>query len=157
MGYICKGAKETAFLFYGGTLPQEKRAASGHTVTTAISINHLALQISWLLAALFLGRTIFHFLGTFIPFFTKLPGVLHGVFGGAILWKILKMTKLDRYVDIKTVKMLSGFFLEIVVFTAMATLNLEFVSTYIVPVLIYTVTICGLTVPPDFLLVLPFL
>ena len=57
------------------------------------------------------------------------------------------MTKLDRYVDIKTVKMLSGFFLEIVVFTAMATLNLEFVSTYIVPVLIYTVTICGLTVP----------
>lgn len=121
-------------------------------MTTAISINHLALQISWLLAALFLGRTIFHFLGTCIPFFTKLPGVLHGVFGGAILWKILKMTKLDRYVDIKTVKMLSGFFLEIVVFTAMATLNLEFVSTYIAPVLIYTVTICGLTVPLIFYL-----
>lgn len=149
--YVREPKKQPSY-FYGGILPREKRAASGHTVTTAISINHLALQFAWLLAALFLGRNLFRFLGGYVPFLSRMPGVLHGVFGGAILWKLLKMTKLDQYVDLKTIKMISGFFLEIVVLTAMATLNLEFVSTYIVPVLIYTVLICGLTIPLIFYL-----
>ena len=77
----------------------------------------------------------------------ELPSVLRGVFGGAVLWQILKMTKLDKYVDLKTIKLISGFLLEIVVFTAMATLDVEFVSTYIAPILIYTLVMVVLTVP----------
>ena len=90
---------------------------------TSISINHLALQVAWLLTALFIGRKLFGLLGAYIPFFNELPSVLHGIFGGAILWQLLKMTKLERYVDLKTIKMASGFCLEITVFTAMATLD----------------------------------
>ena len=37
--------------------------------------------------------------------------------------------------------------LELVVFTAMATLDVEFISTYIAPLLIYTFTLCAVTVP----------
>lgn len=149
--YVKEPAKQSDF-FYGGSLPKEKRGAAGHLVTTSISINHLALQASWLLLALFCGRKLFTFLGMYIPFFRTLPGVLHGVFGGAILWQILKITKLDCYVDLKTIKLISGFLLEIVVFTAMATLDMEFISNYMVPVMIYTVVICGLTVPLIFYL-----
>ena len=76
-----------------------------------------------------------------------MPSVLHGIFGGAILWYILKLTKLDKFVDLKTIKMAGGFCLEITVFTAMATLDLEFISTYIVPVLIYTAILSILTIP----------
>ena len=43
--------------------------------------------------------------------------------------------------------MAGGFCLEITVFTAMATLDLEFISTYIVPVLIYTAILSILTIP----------
>lgn len=144
--YVKEPQKQPDY-FYGGVLPKEKRAASGHTVTTSISINHLALQVSWLLLALFIGRQLFGFLGSFSEFFAGMPSVLHGIFGGAILWYILKLTKLDKFVDLKTIKMAGGFCLEITVFTAMATLDLEFISTYIVPVLIYTAILSILTIP----------
>ena len=155
-GTYVKEPKKQPDYFYGGVLPEEKRVASGHTVTTGISINHLALQVAWLLTALFIGRKLFGLLGAYIPFFNELPSVLHGIFGGAILWQLLKVTKLERYVDLKTIKMASGFCLEITVFTAMATLDMEFVSTYIVPVLIYTVILAVLTVPIIFYLAYRF-
>ena len=82
--YVKEPQKQPDY-FYGGVLPKEKRAASGHTVTTSISINHLALQVSWLLLALFIGRQLFGFLGSFSEFFAGMPSVLHGIFGGAIL------------------------------------------------------------------------
>ena len=61
--YVKEPQKQPDY-FYGGVLPKEKRAASGHTVTTSISINHLALQVSWLLLALFIGRQLF---GSWVP------------------------------------------------------------------------------------------
>ncbi len=149
--YVKEPQKQPAH-FYGGVLPEEKRAPAGRTVTTGISINHLALQVSWLLLALFVGRMLFRFLGQYSHFFETMPSVLHGIFGGAILWQVLKMTKLEKYVDLKTIKMASGFCLEITVFTAMATLNLSFVSTYFVPVLIYTAVLTILTIPIIFIL-----
>jgi len=151
-GTFVKEPQKQPDYFYGGTLPADKRAPSGHTVTTGISINHLALQVAWLLSALFVGTTIFNFLGQYSHFIDELPSVLHGIFGGAILWQILKMTKLDRYVDLKTIKMASGFCLEITVFTAMATLNLSFVSTYFMPVIIYSTVLTVLTIPIIFIL-----
>lgn len=112
-----------------------------------LDINHLALQTAWLLAALWVGRITFSFVGSFIPFVATLPSVLRGVFGGAILWGIIRLLKLESYVDLKTIKMVSGFLLEVVVFTAMATLDLEFVSSYIAPVLIYSVVMVAVTIP----------
>lgn len=138
--------------FYDGVLPEEARKTCGSTVTTAISVNYLALQVLWLLVDLFVGRVLFDFIGQYSSFLEGLPSVLRGVFGGAILWKILKISKLDKYVDLKTIKMISGFLLEIVIFTAMATLDIEFISVYIIPLLIYTIIICGLTAPIIFFL-----
>lgn len=146
-GTFVKEPREQPDYFYGGVLPADKRKPVGTSITTGISINHLALQVSWLLLALFAGRVLFGFLGKYSEFFDGLPSVLHGIFGGAILWQILKVTTLDRYVDLKTIKMASGFCLEITVFTAMATLNVGFVSTYFVPVIIYSLVLTVLTIP----------
>ena len=44
-GTYVKEPKKQPDYFYGGVLPEEKRVASGHTVTTGISINHLALSL----------------------------------------------------------------------------------------------------------------
>lgn len=43
-GTYVKEPKKQPDYFYGGVLPEEKRVASGHTVTTGISINHLAYR-----------------------------------------------------------------------------------------------------------------
>lgn len=141
-----KEPKKQPDWFCGGVLPADKQKPVGQTVTTGISINHLALQMSWLLLALFIGQRLFAFLETLWSGFSVLPSVLHGVIGGAILWQVLKLLKLDRYVDLKTIKLISGFLLEIVVFTAMATLDVEFISSYIVPIMIYTLVMVTLTV-----------
>ena len=117
-------------------------------MTTSISINHLCLQFAWLMGALFIGQQIFGFLNTFPAFKAlHLPSVLHGVVGGAVMWWLIERLHLEKFVDLKTIKLLSGFFLELVVFTAMATLNLKFVSTYAAPLAIYCVVLTALTVP----------
>ena len=134
--------------FYGGALPEEQRKSIGSTVTTSISINHLCLQFAWLMGALFIGQQIFGFLNTFPAFKAlHLPSVLHGVVGGAVMWAIIERLHLEKFVDLKTIKLLSGFFLELVVFTAMAKLNLKFVSTYAAPLAIYSIVLTTLTVP----------
>ncbi len=144
--YVKEPQKQPDY-FYGGALPEDKRQATGKTVTAGISINHLMLQASWLLLAMFIGKVIFEFLGQFSHIIADLPSLLHGIIGGAILWQILITTKLDKYVDLKTVKSLAGFALEIIVFCAMATLDLSFVSTYFVPIMIYTTVLVVLTIP----------
>lgn len=133
--------------FYGGALPAEQRKSTGTTVTTGISINHLAFQCAWLLAALFIGRQIFSVLNMLTPAFKVLPSVLHGIVGGAVAWKLIEVFHLEKFVDLKTIKMLSGFFLELVIFSAMATLNLKFISNYALALTIYSVVLIALTVP----------
>ena len=142
-----KEPKAQPSYFYGGVLPDDKRTAIGHTVTTSISINHLALQAAWLLSALYLGRVLFKAVGAYIPFVATLPSVLRGVFGGAVLWKLIKVFRLEKYVDLKTISLISGFLLEVVVFTAMATLDMDFISSYIIPIIIYSVIMVVVTVP----------
>ena len=132
--------------FFSGALPEDKRTAIGKNVTSSISINHLALQFSWLLISYWLGKTIFEVLGTYIPFLKAMPDVLYGILGGAIFWQILRLTKLDKYVDVKTIKLISSFLLEIVVFCAVATLDLEFVSANIGPILIYSIILSVLSI-----------
>lgn len=133
--------------FYGGVLPKENQKPIGHIVTTGISINHLAFQASWLLAALFLGQQLFAGIGMFWGGVKILPSVLHGVVGGGVMWKLIKVFKLEDYVDLRTIKLISGFLLELVVFSAMATLDIKFISTYVIPIAIYSLVLCALTIP----------
>lgn len=144
--YVKEPSKQPDY-FYGGALPEEQRKSTGTTVTTGISINHMAFQCAWLLGSVFIGQKIFWALTLLSPHFKVLPSVLHGVVGGAVLWKIIEVLHLQKYVDLKTIKMLSGFFLEIVVFAAMATLNLKFISTYAVALAIYSLSLVLLSIP----------
>ena len=137
-----KDAQKQPDWYYGGVLPEEKRSSIGSTVTSSIGINHLALQGGWLLAAVYAGRLLIKAVGLVWPGVSVLPTVIQGILGGAIIWNLAKAVKLDRYIDVKTIKHVSGFLLEVVVLTAMATLDIELISTYIV---IYTAICCALT------------
>jgi len=132
-----KDAQKQPDWYYGGVLPEEKRSSIG--------INHLALQGGWLLAAVYAGRLLIKAVGLVWPGVSVLPTVIQGILGGAIIWNLAKAVKLDRYIDVKTIKHVSGFLLEVVVLTAMATLDIELISTYIVPIVIYTAICCALT------------
>ncbi len=132
--------------YYGGPLPEDKRTAVGHLTTSSIAINHLAFQGAWLLIAVLGGNKLFGFLGQFIPIVNSFPSLTYSIVGGALVWNIAKAVKLDKYIDVKLIHHISGFLLEVVVLTAMATLDLELVSTYIVPILILTLILVGITI-----------
>ncbi len=139
--YVKDPQKQPAW-YYGGALPEEKRAGIGSTVTSSISINHLALQGAWLLIAVFAGRMLIKFIGLFWAGVDVFPTVIQGILGGAIVWNLAKALKLSKFIDVKMIHQISGFLLEVVVLTAMATLDLELIGTYIVPIVVYT-AICS--------------
>lgn len=131
--------------FYGGKLPETEKKPVGKTVTSSISINHFALQSCWLFLSAWIGQKLFWIVGFVWPGVSALPTLMQGIIGAAILWPILCKLHLDDYVDLKAISQISGMCLEVVVLTAMATLNLKFVATFITPLLIYTLICCSLT------------
>lgn len=131
--------------YYGGSLPEDKRGPVGKTVTSSISINHLALQAAWLLASVFAGRLLIQFVGLFWDGVSVFPTVIQGILGGAVIWNGARLTRLDRFIDVKFIHQMSGFLLEVVVLTAMATLDLELISAFIIPILIYTLICSAVT------------
>lgn len=131
--------------YYGGALPEDKRSPIGQTVTSSISINHLALQAGWLLTAVFAGRMLIQLVGLVWDGVSVLPTVIQGILGGAIVWNAARLVKLEHFIDVKFIHQMSGFLLEVVVLTAMATLDLELISTFIIPIVVYTLICSSVT------------
>lgn len=61
--------------------------------------------------------------------------------------KFIQLMKWEKYVDLKMISLISGFLLELVIFSAMATIDIEFISSYAVAIAIYSVVLVVLTVP----------
>jgi len=121
-----------------GAIPKEEQNHIGSQTVSALSINSLALQLGFLLLALFIGMKLVGFIVTFIPALAQIPVQVRGMIGAVILWPILRKLKLDGYTDKASMNTLSGFCLEIIICSAIATLRLDLVTTYMVPILIMT-------------------
>jgi ESS family glutamate:Na+ symporter len=61
-----------------------------------------------------------------------------GMLGALIIWPIMVKTKLSGYADKRTMESISGLCLELVVFAAIATLRLDLVTKFFVPILIFS-------------------
>lgn len=127
--------------FYGGTIPKEKQVSIGEGVVSANGINSMALQFALIMVSIFLGSQIFKGIAIIFPGAANIPSLLYGMVGAGIIWGIMLKTKLDSYVDKKSINTLSGIALEICILSAVATLNLDLVTSLFVPIIIYTVLI----------------
>ena len=121
-----------------GVLPKEKQNPIGYEKVNSIGINSLALQFSFIMISIFIGTAIFGFMGKYLGLVRKFPGTIKGIVGAVILWPILKKLKLDGYVDRRSISTISGFTLELVVLTAVATLRLDVITTFFWPIMIYS-------------------
>lgn len=132
--------------FYCGPLPADARKPIGVQVTNSISINALALQLGWLLFSMWFGTTMLRYVGMVLPIANSIPLLTHGIIGAAVLYPILRALKMDRYVDKKSISELSGLSLEILILGSMATLNIQIVTTFLLPLLIFSAILCGATI-----------
>ena len=131
--------------FYRGTLPEDKRESLGKTTVNSTNVSGIAFQLAFLAVGYKLGELIFKGLIVFIPFLSNVGAMLYGLIGGLIIWPLLKMVKLDRYVDKETINQISNFTLEMILVTACATIQLDIVTTFFMPLFLHAFVFCGLT------------
>lgn len=131
--------------YYGGVLPKEQQTSIGTQKTTSTSVNAIALQLGFILASMWIGERIGDLIVMVLPILSGVSTLAWDTLGGLVGWYFFKLVRLDKFVDKKTVNQLSGVALEILLVGSMATLNLTVLITNIVPIIIMTVVICGLT------------
>ncbi|KKK39948.1 hypothetical protein WQ57_01355 [Mesobacillus campisalis] len=132
--------------FYKGPMPVEKRESIGEVTTTSISINPLALHLALIAVAYALGDGIFRVLVIWAPVLKVMNPMLYGMIGGLIIWPIITRFKKDSYFDRKIFNQICGFALDMLILTAIATLPLDIISKYGIPIIIYIVIMSVLTI-----------
>ena len=132
--------------FYRGILPKDQREPIGETTTTPVSVNPMAFHLGVIMIAYLIGWVIFaKLLVPYFPVLSKINAMMYGLVGGIILWPIMRKLKWDGYCDKKIFNQISGFCLEVLILTSMATLQLDLVSKYVIPLLIHILVSCILT------------
>ncbi len=118
-----------------GALPEDLRQPIGKTTVNTLAVNNLIFQFAIIGVVYIVGRLFVLLLNTLIPSL-GMSYTIGGIFGAFIVWPILVKTKLDKFVDKQTVQTIAGALVDIILVAAMATLNLQVISMYWVPILI---------------------
>ena len=143
--YVQEPQKQPSW-FYHGTLPADEKKPIGMTTVSGNGINALALNFASLLFALWIGQGLLrNNLRPIFPVLKNVPSMLWGSLGAAILWTVLRMLKLEKFIDVKTISSINGCVLEMIILTAIATIKLSLLQTYFVPLMIYCVVVIGAT------------
>ncbi len=132
--------------FYKGPMPTEGRESIGEVTTSSISINPLALHLALIAVAYALGDGIFRVLVSWVPVLKVINPMLYGMIGGLIIWPILTRFKKDTYFDKKIFNQFTGFALDMLILTAIASIPLDIISKYGVPIILYIVVMSVLTI-----------
>lgn len=127
-------------------LKKEDQKPLGVEKVSPIAINGFAFQFALLGTALFIGYRIFDVLKAVHPFFKQMPSMLHGIVGGLVFWLFLSKAGLKELVDRRTISIISGFLLELVILTAISTIKLSIVSAFWAPLLAYSVVQIVMTI-----------
>lgn len=128
-----------------GVIPREKRDVIGEERVSSSGINNLAFQAAILLCCIFIGTFIMKYVKLYIPFTKDFPSMINGIIGALIIWPLMKKTKTDEYLDRKTINNIAGLCLEIVIVSAIGTLKLSVLGSFIIPIIIMSVVCLGVT------------
>lgn len=124
--------------YYGGPMPVEKQKPIGMTKTSTAGINAIALQMFFISLCIMLGYGIRTALITYVnPYFKNINDLVLGIIGAIIIWPLMCKTHTDVYVDKKTCSNISGFALEYLIVSAVATISVDAMVAYIIPIIIY--------------------
>jgi ESS family glutamate:Na+ symporter len=128
----------------GGVLPTDQQGSIGIEKVPSVSVSNLSLQFCFLMVSLFVGFKSVELASRIIPALDMIPNITRGMIGSAIVWGFMNKAGLDKYADKKTFSSISGFALELTVVSAISTLRLDVLTTFLIPILIYSVVIIAI-------------
>lgn len=131
--------------FYRGALPDDQREPIGKTIVNPSNVTGIAFQLGILAVCYKFGEIIFQLLTMVVLILGRVSPMLYGLVGGLILWPVMKATKLDRFVDKATITSISNLTLEMIILGACATVQLDIVSQFFLPLFLHALVFCGLT------------
>lgn len=137
-------AKQPVY-FYRGPLPEEKRESLGKTTVNPSNVTGIAFQLGVLAVCYKFGELLFRVLTMAVPLLGKVSPMLYGLVGGLILWPVFRLVKLDRYIDKDTITQISNLTLEMIILGACATVQLDIVSKYFLPLFLHAFIFCSVT------------
>lgn len=113
----------------------EKKEVAGYLTTNPITLDSFTWHTSLLLCAAGIGFVLEKLWNTYGPDF-ELPLMCLTMLGGLVLQLFLNKTKYSKFVDKETINRLSGVTTDYLVAFGIATINMQVVTKYIVPILI---------------------
>ena len=129
----------------GGVLPKDKQKPIGVTRVSTSGINALIFQFAMIMFCMWFGGIIIKGLALVYAPIGHINSMVYGMLGAAIVRYFMWKTKTDGYLDKAAVNNISGMTLDIIIISAVATIKLSLVTTFIVPILIYTILVLGMT------------
>ncbi|MGE4587998.1 MAG: sodium:glutamate symporter [Acidaminococcaceae bacterium] len=128
-----------------GVLPKEMQKPIGLAKTSSSGINALVFQLSMIMVCILVGSKILAALSLLAPFFGKVPALVHGMLGAAVVRLVMHKLHLTDFVDKGTVSSISGMTLDLVIISAVATIKLSLVTEFLFPIIIYSVVLLAIT------------
>ncbi|MCC8167522.1 MAG: hypothetical protein LIQ31_15630 [Planctomycetes bacterium] len=132
--------------FYRGIIPQEERKSIGEYTTTPNAVNPIMLHLGVVGVAYAIGWGIFYYLIKLFPILNQLHPMLFGLVGGIILWPVMRKLNIAGYCDRRIFNLIAGLCLEVIIVTSMASISIDLISRFFVPLLIHIVVCCALTI-----------
>ncbi|MCC8180956.1 MAG: hypothetical protein LIP23_08620 [Planctomycetes bacterium] len=145
-GTFVKEPEKQPDYFYRGILPQEARQPIAEYTTTPNAVNPIMLHLGVVAVSYAIGWAIFYFLIKMFPILAQLHPMLFGLVGGIILWPLMRKFNLAGYCDRRIFNLIAGVCLEIIIVTAMASIQVDLVTRFFIPLLIHIIVCCGITV-----------
>ena len=131
--------------FFGGLLPADKRTPVGLNRVSPVGINNIALQFVFIALCIWVGGWVVVPIKTHVTHMSGIPSFIYGIVGAMIIWPLMCRFKLDQYADKKTISSMSGFCLEIVIVSAIATIRIDLLTRFWLPILIYSAICVAIT------------
>ena len=134
-------AKQPTY-YYHGPLPEDKREPIGRMTVSPCNVSAVAFQLGIIAVCYKFGELLFKAIIMVIPFAARISPMLYGLIGALILWPVFVKLKLDRYIDKPTVNQINNFVLEMIILGACATVQLDIVSRFFVPLFLHATVFC---------------
>lgn len=123
-------------------LDEDERTPIGTQILHGGSVSALAFQFALICMCIFVGKWIFYAVGLLIPAVSDVSNyILNGIIGAFVMTPIMKLLKLDKYIEPETNETLSSFSIEIVVLCSVASLNLATVAAYWLAIVVMAISI----------------
>ena len=116
-------------------IPETQRPSLGKEVTNSTAIDSMTWHIILIMAATGIGFLINHYWLKILPDFQP-PMICLTMFGGFLIQTILNKTPYGHYVDKDTINHFNGLITDFLVAFGIATINIDVIVRYIVPILV---------------------